>query len=137
MLAFGLAACFSFRVAIPPDPECVVGAMAIVRSEPKGRNFEEPIPDEPILDADAGVYSLVKVLQVSKPLVLQWLWYSPENLLARRSKTVEINAKGRFLAYFAAWDTLANSYYAGKKGTWTVVITADGRFLAKKEFTVN
>jgi len=135
ILAF--PACFSFRVTVPAEPECVVGAVAVVRTEPQGRNFEEPLLDEPVVTTDAGIYSLVKVLQVSKPLTLQWLWYSPDNQLARRSKTVEINAKSRYLAYFAAWDKLDNPYYAGKKGKWIVMITADGSFLARKEFTVN
>ncbi len=74
---------------------------------------------------------------MSKPLTLQWHWYSPDNQLVRRSKTVEINAKGKYLAYFAAWDTLPREYFSEKKGNWTVVITVDGGFLAKKEFTVN
>ncbi len=132
-----LTGCFSFRVTVPDDPECVVGAMAVIRGEPGSVNFDEPIVDDPVTAQDASVHSLVKVLQVSKPLTLQWLWYSPDNLLARRSKAVEINARGRYLAYFAAWDTLSNSFYAEKKGKWTVVITAGGGFLARKEFTVN
>jgi hypothetical protein len=136
-LLLSLSGCFSFRITVPPDPECVVGAMAIVRSEPGSRNFEEPISDEPVVAADPSIYSLVKVLQVSKPLTLQWLWYSPDNQLVRRSKTVEINAKGRYLAFFAAWDTLPRPYYSEKKGNWTVVITVDGSFLTRKEFAVN
>lgn len=136
-LLFAQLGCFSFRVTVPLDPECVVGAMAIIRSEPGERNFAEPIADEPIAATDASVYSLIKVLQVRKPLTLQWLWYSPENRLIRRSPAVEINAKGRYLAYFAAWDKLANSFYAENKGGWTVVVTAGGSFLARKEFTVN
>ena len=134
---FSSPACFSFRVIVPAEPECVVGAVAVVSTEPQGRNFEEPLLDEPVVTTDAGIYSLVKVLQVSKPLILQWLWYSPDNQLVRRSKTVEINAKGRYLAYFAAWDKLDNPFYAGKKGKWVVLITMDGDFLARKEFTVN
>jgi len=136
-LLFALLGCFSFRVTVPLDPECVVGAMVIIHSEPGGRNFAEPIADEPIVATDANLYSLIKVLQVSRPLTLQWLWYSPENRLVRRSQAVEINAKGRYLAYFAAWDKLANSFYAENKGAWTVVVTAGGSFLARKEFTVN
>jgi hypothetical protein len=135
ILAF--PACFSFRVTVPAEPECVLGVVAVVRSEPQGRNFEEPLLDEPVVATDAAIYSLVKVLQVSKPLTLQWLWYSPDNQLARRSKTVEINAKSRYLAYFAAWDKLDSPYFAEKKGKWIVMITADGSFLARKEFTIN
>lgn len=136
-LAVVQTGCFSFRVSVPPEPETVVGAMAIVRGEPASRNFDEPIRDEPVVAGDTVIHSLIKVLQVSKPLTLQWLWYSPDNQLVRRSQAVEINARGRYLAYFAAWDTLANPIYAEKKGKWTVVVLAGGGFLASKEFTVN
>lgn len=132
-----ITSCFSFRVTVPADPECVVGTLAIVHSEPSALDFEKPVSDEPVTATDPGVYSLVKVLQVSKPLKLQWLWYSPANQLVRRSKTVEINAKSKYLAYFAAWDMLSQTYFSDKKGAWTVVITIDGNFLARKEFAVN
>jgi len=137
MLVFCLPCCFSFRVTVPLDPECVIGALAVVRSEPAAMDFEKPISDEPVTATDERIYTLVKVLQVSKPLTLQWNWYSPDNQLARQSKTVEINAKGKYLAYFVAWDTLARTVYSEKKGNWTVVITADGAFLARKDFLVN
>jgi hypothetical protein len=132
-----LPCCFSFRVTVPLDPECVIGSLAIVHSEPAEMDFEKPISDEPITATDERVYTLIKVLQVSKPLTLQWNWYSPDNQLVRQSKTVEINAKGKYLAYFVAWDTLPRSNYSEKKGNWTVVITADGGFLARKDFLVN
>lgn len=129
--------CFSFRVTVPLDPECVVGALAIVQSEPGTLDFEKPISDEAVTADGAGVYALIKVMQVSKPLTLQWHWYSPDNQLVRRSPAVQINAKGKYLTYFAAWDILARSQYSEKKGNWTVLITADGSFLANREFTVN
>ncbi len=130
------AACFSFRVAVPPDPEEVVGTLAIVRTHPGGLDLEKPLADEPVSEDADGIHSLVKVLQVSRPMMLQWHWYSPENQRLRSSKAVAVNAKARFLAYFAAWDTLPRQYYAGKKGNWAVVITADGRFFARKEFII-
>jgi hypothetical protein len=136
-ILFCLSSCFSFRINVPADPECVVGALAIVQSEPAAMDFEKPIKDEPVATSSPSIFMLIKVLQVSKPLQLQWHWYSPDNQLVRRSKTVEINAKSKYLAYFAAWDTLAHAYYSEKKGAWTVVITVDGAFLAKKEFSVN
>jgi len=134
---FASPCCFSFRVTVPLDPECVIGALAIIHSEPGTLDFEKPILDEPFSADDAGVYALIKVLQVSKPLTLQWQWYSPDNRLVRRSPAVQLNAKGKYLAYFAAWDNLARSFYSEKKGTWTVLITADGSYLASREFTVN
>lgn len=136
-IIFGTLSCFSFRVTVPLEPECVVSNLAIIHSEPATLDFEKPINDDKATTSDPALYSLIKVLQVSKPLKLQWHWYSPDNRLVRRSKSVVINAKGKYLAYFAAWDTLAQSYYAEKKGGWTVVITVDGNFLSKKEFSVN
>jgi hypothetical protein len=129
--------CFSFRVTVPLDPECVIGALAIIHSEPGTLDLEKPILDEPFSADSTGVYALIKVLQVSKPLTLQWQWYSPDNQLVRRSPAVQINAKGKYLTYFAAWDNLARSFYSEKKGTWTVLITADGSYLASREFAVN
>jgi len=112
-LLLSSAACFSFRVAVPPDPEEVVGTLAIVRTHPGGLDLEKPLADEPVSEDDDGIHSLVKVLQVSRPLTLQWHWYSPDNLRLRSSKAVTVNAKARFLAYFAAWDTLPRPVYAG------------------------
>lgn len=132
-----LPACFSFRVAVPDDPGEVIGALAILCTPPSSLDLEKPIADEPVGADAASVHSLVKVLQVSKPVVLQWHWYSPDNARVRSSKTVEVNARSKYLAYFAAWDTLPREQLAGRKGNWTVVITAGGRFLARKEFTVN
>jgi hypothetical protein len=132
-----LSGCFSFRITVPEDPECMVGALAVVRSEPGTMDFEKPILDEAVAASDERIYLLVKVLQVNKPLTLQWNWYSPDNELARQSRTVEINSKGKYLAYFVAWDTLAKAFYSEKKGNWTVMITADGAFLARKDFALN
>lgn len=136
-LLLPLAACFSFRVKVPPDPEDMVGTLAIIHSEPVAMDLEKPINDEPVVATDPGIIALIKVLQVSRPLTLQWHWYSPDNRLIRSSKSVQINAKSRYLAYFAAWDRLPGEFYSAKKGSWTVVITAGGSFLARKEFTVN
>jgi hypothetical protein len=136
-LILTLSGCFSFRVAVPADPESVLGTLAIIHSEPATLNLENPISDEAIGSTDAGAIALVKVLQVSRPMTLQWHWYSPDNQRVRSSKTVAINAKAKYLAYFAAWDTLPREYYSEKKGNWTVVITVDASFFAKKEFTVN
>lgn len=135
-LLLSCAACFSFRATIPPDPEEVIGTLAIVRAHPGGLDLEKPVADEPVSEDDDGIHSLIKVMQVNRPMRLQWHWYSPANLRLRTSKAVTINANARFLAYFAAWDTLPRKYYAGKKGNWSVVITADGRFFARKEFTI-
>lgn len=136
-IALGLFACFSFRVEIPLDPECVVDTLVIVKTIPEKTALEEKIAAEPVAATDPSLYALIKVLQVSKPLKLQWHWYAPDNILLRESKSVEINAKGKYLSYFVAWDVLPQTYYADKKGRWTVLITADGTFLAKTEFEIN
>ena len=136
-IALGLFSCFSFRVEVPLDPECVIDTLVIVKTIPAKAALEEKIVAEPAVTTDANLYALIKVLQVSKPLKLQWHWYSPDNKLQRQSKTVEINAKGKYLSYFVAWDVLPQTYYAEKKGRWTVLITADGSFLAKTEFEIN
>jgi len=135
--ALGSFSCFSFRVEVPLDPECVIDTLVIVKAIPEKTALEEKIVAEPAMASDANLYALIKVLQVSKPLKLQWRWYSPDNKLLKESKSVEINAKGKYLSYFVAWDVLPQTYYAEKKGRWTVVITADGSFLAKTEFDVN
>ncbi len=136
-LLLPLTGCFSFQVTVPPVPEDTVGSLVIIHSEPATMDMEKPVSDEPIAASDAVVIALIKVLQVSRPLTLQWHWYSPENRLVRSSKTVEINTKARYLAYFAAWDRLPRDLFSEKKGAWTVVITVDGSFLVRKEFSVN
>ena len=136
-LALGLFSCFSFRIEMPLDPECVIDTLVIVKTIPAKTDMEEKIIAEPVATTDANIYALIKVLQVSKPLKLQWHWYTPDNKLLRQSKSVQINAKGKYLSYFVAWDVLPQTYYAEKKGSWTVLITADGSFLAKTEFQVN
>lgn len=136
-LLLSFPACFSFRVNVPPEPEDMVGTLAIIHSEPAALDLEKPIPDEEISVSDPNAIALIKVLQVSRPLTLQWHWYSPDNRLVRSSKTVQINSKARYLAYFAAWDRMPRDLFSEQKGSWTVVITADGSFLASKEFTVN
>ena len=136
-LLLPLAGCFSFRVTVPLAPEDMVGSLSIIHSEPAALDMEKTVSDEPIATSDAVVIALIKVLQVSRPLTLQWHWYSPDNRLVRSSKTVQINAKARYLAYFAAWDRLPRELFSEKKGAWTVMITIDGSFLARKEFSVN
>jgi hypothetical protein len=136
-LVCGLFSCFSFRVEVPLDPECVIDTLVIVKAIPAKAELENKIAAEPVATTDEKIYALIKVLQVSKPLKLQWHWYSPDNKLLRKSKIAEINAKSKYLSYFVAWDVLAQTYYAEKKGRWTVVITADGSFLAKTEFDIN
>ena len=135
--ALGLFSCFSFRVEIPLDPECVIDTLVIVKAIPEKADLENKIVAEAVAASDANIYALIKVLQVSKPLKLQWHWYAPDNKLLRRSKSVEINAKGKYLSYFAAWDALPQEYYLEKKGRWTVMITANDAYLAKTEFDIN
>ena len=135
--ALGAFSCFSFKVAVPIDPECVIDTLVIVKTIPDKTALEGKIAAEPAATTAANLYALIKVLAVSKPLKLQWHWYGPDNKLQRLSKTVEINAKGKYLSYFVAWDVMPQSYYADKKGRWTVLITADDSFLAKTEFEIN
>jgi hypothetical protein len=108
-----------------------------VKTIPTQMDIEKKIVAEPISTADQNVYALIKVLQVTKPLKLQWLWYAPDHKLLKESKTVEINAKSKYLTYFVAWDALPQAYFQEKKGRWTVLITANGGYLAKTEFAVN
>ena len=136
-MALGSFSCFSFRIEVPLDPECVIDTLVIVKAIPEKAALEEKITAEPAAATDPNLYALIKVLQVSKPLKLQWHWYTPDNKLLRKSKSIEINAKGKYLSYFVAWDILPQAYYSGKKGHWTVLITADGSFLAKTEFEIN
>ena len=136
-IALGLFSCFSFRVEVPLDPECVIDTLVIVKTIPAKADLENKIAAEPVATTDPNIYALIKVLQVSKPLKLQWYWYTPDNKLLRESKIAEINAKGKYLSYFVAWDVLPQIYYAEKKGLWTVLITADGSYLAKTEFEIN
>ena len=136
-MSLGLFSCFSFRVEVPLDPECVIDTLVIVKAVPEKADLEKKIIAEPVTTSDANIYALIKVLQLSKPLKLQWHWYTPDNKLLRQSKSVEINAKGKYLSYFVAWDALPQTYYAEKKGRWTVLITADDAYLAKTEFDIN
>jgi len=136
-IALGLFSCFSFRVEVPLDPECVIDTLVIVKAIPAKADLENKIAAEPVATTDPNLYALIKVLQVSKPLKLQWHWYAPDKKLLRESKIAEINAKGKYLSYFVAWDVLPQIYYAEKKGLWTVLITADGSYLAKTEFEIN
>jgi hypothetical protein len=131
-----MLSCFSFRVEVPLDPECVIDTLVIVKAIPEKADLENKIAAEPVATTDANIYALIKVLQVSKPLRLQWHWYAPDNKLLRKSKSVVINAKGKYLSYFVAWDALSQTYYSEKKGRWTVLISADGSFLAKTEFEI-
>jgi len=135
-IALGAISCFSFKVEVPLEPECVIDTLVIVKTIPEKEDLEGKIHAEAVACSDPKIYALIKVLQVSKPIKLQWNWYSPENKLLRQSKVVEINAKEKYLSYFAAWDVLPQSDYADKKGRWTVVITADGSFLDKAEFEI-
>jgi hypothetical protein len=135
--ALGLLSCFSFRIEVPLDPECVIDTLVIIKTLPAKADMEEKIAAEPVAATDPTIYALIKVLQVSKPLKLQWHWYSPDNKLLRESKSIQINAKGKYLSYFMAWDILPQTYYSEKKGRWTVLITADDSFLAKTEFEIN
>jgi hypothetical protein len=41
---------------------------------------------KPAVMTDANLFILIKVLQVSKPLKLQWHLYAPDNKLLRKSK---------------------------------------------------
>ena len=136
-IALGLFSCFSFRVDVPLDPECIIDTLVIVKTIPDKTALEEKIAAEPVATTDANIYALIKVLQVSKPLKLQWHWYAPDNKLLKKSRIAEINAKGKYLSYFVAWDVLPQTYYLEKKGRWTVLITANDAYLAKTEFEIN
>ena len=77
-LVLALSGCFSFRVNVPPAPEDMLGCLAIIHSEPAALDMDKPIDDEPVCTGDAGIIALIKVLQVSRPMTLQWQWYSPD-----------------------------------------------------------
>lgn len=135
-LLFLPAACVSLKISLPDDPQEVVAALAVVAGDPAALDLERPLADETIEQGSEAVHALIKVLNVNRPLSLQWHWYSPENLRVRLSRSVTVNARGRTLAYFAAWDSLPQKNFAGKPGRWTVAITAGGLLLARKEFTL-
>lgn len=128
--------CVSFNARVPDEPVIVVDYLAIVRSVDREAHYENRLASEAIRAGDPAVYSLVKVVNVSSPLRLRWNWYNPEKKLVKQSKEIEVNNRKKFLEYFVAWDILPRPLFAGSKGKWMVVVTADGAFLCRAEFDI-
>ena len=131
-----LSSCLSFKITIPDEPEVTVEYVAIVKTVDKAGDYTKAIANDIIHAGDPAAYALIKVLRLAHPLLLQWHWYNPQGQLQLESKTVEVNAGKKYLEFFVAWDSLPGSYFTSQKGNWLVVVTADGRFLAKSEFTI-
>ncbi len=131
-----LSACLSFKINIPDEPEATVDYLAIVKAVDKDGNYNKAIGNDIIHANDPAAYALIKVLRLNRPLLLQWHWYNPQGQLLLESKAIEVNANKKYLEFFVAWDSLPGSYFTNQKGKWLVVITADGTFLAKGEFTI-
>ena len=128
--------CVSFKGRVSDEPEIVVDYLSIVRSIDPKAHYENRLASEAIQAGDPAVYALIKVANIAAPLRLQWNWYNPEKKLVKQSKAIEVNSRKKFLEYFVAWDVLARPLYAGSKGKWMVVVTADGTFLARAEFDI-
>ena len=131
-----LPGCVSFRGHLPDEPEIVVDYLAVVRNIDHDNQYVNRVASEAIRADDPAVYALVKVVNVAAPLRLQWSWYNPEKKLVKRSKTVEVNSRKKFLEYFVAWDVLPRSLFAGSKGKWVVAVAADRKFLGRAEFDI-
>lgn len=136
LLVLMASGCVSFKGHVPDEPEIVVDYLSVVRSVDRNTNYKNRVSSEAIQAGDPAVYALIKVANIAAPLKLQWNWYSPEGKLVRQSKAVEVNSRRKFLEYFVAWDVLPRPLYAGSKGKWMVVVTADRTFLVRTAFDI-
>lgn|GEM_PF-4211677 len=127
--------CVSITVHFPEDPEVIVDYSTIRKAIPDQDSFEKEIPRESIHTNDPSLYAIVKVVNCSQPLSLQWYWYNPENKLKKKSKPLDVNQTKKYLQYFAAWDSLQQHYFLDSPGKWKIVIFRDGRFFY--QFTVD
>ncbi len=56
--------------------------------------------------------------------------------MVRQTSGTIVNSNSNFLEYFVVWDSIENSYYQEKKGNWTVVLLAEGKFLSSRSFVI-
>jgi len=136
-ILFLLPACVNLKIDVPDDPGWGVGYFVVSNHLDADNDFENPVPAKTLRTDDPQVYAIIKILKIEKSVRISWAWYGPDRILAKRSADTEVNTGSRFLEYFVIWDSLGKSFYENKKGNWTVAVTADGKFLMKKDFVIN
>lgn len=133
-LLFG--ACISITLQLPEEPDCMVDYYAVCRQLGEDKDYETEIVSETIQSNDETVYAIIKVLNLSKTVRLNWHWFSPEKKRVKISKPLLVNKSNKFLQYFAAWDSLPNRYFKDQPGTWTVAVTCDDAFFYQFSFEI-
>jgi len=138
LVALALAGtnCLSFKVTIPDDPFYRLEYAVILRQVDRNSDFSKPIANDEISTKDKTAFALIKVCGIDRPLKAQWFWYDPTGKLTKRSKSVDINVKNKYLEYFVAWDSLAAAQFADHEGQWTVIVRSDNLILAKIQFVI-
>lgn len=134
LLWLGLTAgCVSFRLTVPDLPETTVDYAVFTAVLPTGGDLATPPPPPPSGVCPSALYSVVRIIGLSRAATLRWSWYSPNRTLARKSPPLRVNGKGKNLEYVVAWDRLPEESWAQAPGRWTVEIRLDDRPLATGE----
>ncbi len=131
-----LLGCVSLKIEIPQEPDGIVEYVSQVKKIAPEPDFSREIKSETILRSDERIYVIIKVLNLETRSTLRWYWFDPANRLVKTSEEMVVNQEKKFLEYFVAWDSLGNSHFKSKDGTWTVVVRLDGNYLTEKTFAI-
>lgn len=131
-----ISGCVRLKVDLPPDPEVVVEYMAVKKTVHGIDDFTMKLKDDRIRKSDPKVYIIAKVNDVGEPKQIRWKWFGPDGKIVRRSDPQNVNQDNGYLSYFVAWDSMDNILFRNQPGKWTVVVTVDGHFLARRSFNV-
>ena len=129
--------CINFKIDLPDDPGWGIEFFIISNYLDNDKNYEKVLKTEKVKSTDEFIYSIIKILNIEKKVNVSWVWYDPDNKIAKKSSATEVNSNSNFLEYFVIWDSISRSQFNEKKGKWSVSVFVNGEFFAYKKFVIH
>jgi len=128
--------CINLKISLPEDPGWGIEFFVVSNNLNPENNYGDITGNVKIKSTNDFIYSILKILNVENKVKISWLWYGPDKKIVKRSSDTEVNRNSNYLEYFVVWDSIEKSHFQGKKGDWSVIVMANGKFLSHKSFVV-
>lgn len=131
-----ITSCINLKIMLPEDPGWGIEFFVVTNNLDPENKYENIPGNTRINSTDEYIYTVIKILNIEKKVKISWYWYGPDKKIIKKTSDTEVNSNSNFLEYFVIWDSIEKSYYQEKRGDWSVIVMADGKFLSHKSFVV-
>jgi hypothetical protein len=131
-----LWACISFKIPALPLPENSVESIDLCKKIEIRGDLLSPVETSTVFSPIDNIVDFIRLRNVLRKIQLRWKWYAPDQILARDSGNVIVNAEEKNLDVVTASDPLRPSSPEKKEGDWTVCVFINDALACVQKFVI-